>query len=361
MRKKLACVFGAFFVAASVAILSPTQSLAQGAPTVSMVTLQTVPGENGQQMVITPRGKAVPLPGPGVDASAVNIYMGSQGGYWYTDKTGQNVDLTSAVQYYQRMQAQNGGAGYNGGLVNVPQYAPEPVVNNYYNQNGTGSGGGSSSSGGSGAGTAVMAGLGAATGAAVTNAIMGSSYNSGGYYHGVPYGMPVYYGAHNNPYYTDRNGNNVYVNNSKEYNKSVAASANVTQNNINNQHINAINDQQKWYQNQAKNHTDTFNNWQQNKASENPFVHPDAQNQWQQHSAQAGAGSEKQGRFGRHKDGGTADGEGNRLGNRDGDSGRFGNRGSDGGGGGGRFSNRGSDGGGGGRFSGGGFRGRRGR
>lgn len=339
MRKKLACVFGALLIAGSVAIVSPTPMFAQGSPTVSMVTLQTMPGQNGQQMVVLPRGKVVPLPGAGVNANAVNIYMGSQGGYWYTDKNGQNVDLTSAVQYLQRMQAQ-GGAGMAGAPVNVPQYAPQPVVNNYYNnENGSGSGGSSSSSGGSAAGTAVAAGLGAATGAALTNALMDTNYNSG-YYHGVPYGMPVYYNNHNQPYYVDRGGNNVYVNNQQEYNRNVNASA--TQNNINNvnnQHVNALNQQQKWYSQQAQNHTEQFSNWQQSKGSENPFVHQDAQNSWANRSAN-GDNTDGGGRFGRDKNG-TADGGGrfgrDKNGTADG-GGRFGGGGNDANGG--RFAGR---------------------
>src|SRR5947207_7021247 len=70
---------------------------AQGQPNVSVVNLQVQPG-NGGQMVVTPRGLLVPLPGAGVNGNILQLYMGSGGGFWYTDRNGQNVDLTSYVQ-----------------------------------------------------------------------------------------------------------------------------------------------------------------------------------------------------------------------------------------------------------------------
>jgi hypothetical protein len=332
MHKKLACLVAAVAIAGSISITAPQTVLGQNQPTVSMVTLQTMPGQNGQQMVVTPKGKVVPLPGAGVNSNVVQIYIGSQGGYWYVDRNGQQVDLTSAVQYMQQAaRAQQ-----------VPQYAPQPVtVNNYEQQSNSGSSAGSSA-----AGTAVAAGLGAATGAALTNALMEPNY---GYYHGVPYGMPVYYGANHNPYYVDRGGNNVYVNNDVNRNATV----NATQNNVNaasvnanSYHANALTQQQNWYNQQAANKTDQFQNWQKN-SGENPFVHQDAQN-WQNARQ---ADGDKGGRFGRRNREANGDG-GGRFGNAGGGNaggGMFGNREAGGAGGGGPL------GGGGGRF------GRRGR
>jgi hypothetical protein len=325
MQKKLTFAFAALLLASSLSVAVPQITLAQGAPTVSMVTLQTEPGQNGQQMVVTPKGKVVPLPGAGVDNNVVQIYIGSQGGYWYVDKNGRNVDLTSAVQYMQqRMQSQQ-----------MPQYAPypqqqQPVTVNNYEQSGSSNSGSSSS----GLGTAVAAGLGAATGAAVTNSLMQPSY-----YHGVPYGMPVYYGAHNNPYYVGKGGNNVYVNNSNEVNRNV--NANVSQSNY---QANVLKQQNDWYNNEAKKNTNTYQNFQKSASGENPFVHPDAQNNWQ--NARQGGGDQANGgggRFGRRNSDGGADGGG----------GRFGNRQSGDGGGGGLLGGR--------EGGGGGFRGRRGR
>lgn len=306
MHNKLTSAFAAFLLATTLAVAAPQVTFAQSAPSVSMVTLQTMPGQNGQQMVVTPKGKVVPLPGAGVNSNVVQIYIGSQGGYWYVDKTGQTVDLTSAVQYMQSRMGQAGAAP-------VPQYAPAPVtVNNYES-----SGSSSSGSGSSAAGTAVAAGLGAAAGAAITNAAMEPNY---GYYHGVPYGYPMYYGANNKPYYVDRGGNNVYVNNQNEVNRNVNASA--TQNNVS---ATNLQKQQDWYNNQARSNSSQFQNWKQSANSENPFVHPDAQGGVQNARQNAGEGEGRGGRFGRRGGGenGGADGGGRFAGGEAG--GRFGN------------------------------------
>lgn len=139
-------------------------------PQVSVVTLQTQPGPGGTQMVVTPKGMVVPLPGPGVNASVVPIYIGANGGYWYVDKNNQQVDLTPAVR---AMQA---NATMSQQATNVPQYAPQPQqVTNNYNSSGQ-------SSGGSALGTAAAAGLGAMAGTAMTQS----------YYNNVPYGTPIH-------------------------------------------------------------------------------------------------------------------------------------------------------------------------
>ncbi|MBA4074700.1 MAG: hypothetical protein C0508_06620, partial [Cyanobacteria bacterium PR.023] len=150
------------------------------APQVSVVTLQTQPGPGGTQMVVTPKGMVVPLPGPGVNASVVPIYIGANGGYWYVDKNNQQVDLTPAVR---AMQA---NATMSQPATTVPQYAPQPqqVTNNYNSS-------GQQSSGTSALGTAAAAGLGAMAGTAMTQS----------YYNNVPYGTPIHYGAAAVPYY----------------------------------------------------------------------------------------------------------------------------------------------------------------
>lgn len=307
MQKKLTSVVVSIAIALGVVITVQQDADAQNqpVPTVTMVTLQTMPGQNGQQMVVTPKGKVVPLPGPGVNSNVVQVFIGSQGGAWYVDKNNQQVDLTQAIAAFQR------SAG-NAQTAQVPQYAPQPVVNNnYYDQNGSSS----SSSGGSSAGTtALAAGLGAATGAALTNTLMDQPY----YYHGVPYGYPVAYGANNKPYYVNNQGKNVYVgNNDVNVNKSASYNnATVNQANVNSYHANTLQNQQNWYNKQVTDNTGTFKNWQGQQ--DNPFVHPDA-NSWASNANADGSkfANSGKGRFGRGGD--NANGGGG-LFNRGGDN-----------------------------------------
>lgn len=265
-------------------IAAYAQSQGMSSPTVSVVSLQTQPGQGGQQMVVTPRGMVVPLPGAGVNSNTVQIYMGSQGGYWYVDKYNQNVDLTAGVQRLQAMISQNA----NNQGAQVPQYAPAPypyptdsnqqpvTVNNYESSSG--------SSGGSAAGTAAVAGLGAMAGAALGSAMWG----------GVPYGTPYYYGNGGHPYYYGANGKPVYVNNSnKTMNVSgntVGNTANVNRNvdrNVANvdaagnvdrtAHANQFQNQQNWYNNQRTQNPAQYQQWQgQRNSGSNPFVHQQA-------------------------------------------------------------------------------------
>ncbi|MBP9089577.1 hypothetical protein KBI23_01015 [bacterium] len=185
----------------SAALLLSAPAWAQGAqPQVSVVTLQVVPNPDGSQSVITPKGDLAPLPGSGVYGNTAQIYMGAKGGFWYTDRNGQSVDLDSAVR---QLQARRAGGQQ---AVQVPQYAPQPYyqappqqvpqqqqaaaqpteITNNYNS----SGGSSTSSGGMGAlGTAAAAGMGAMAGAAMSNS-----------YYNAPYGTPMYYGANGRAY-----------------------------------------------------------------------------------------------------------------------------------------------------------------
>jgi hypothetical protein len=175
----------ALIVAASIWLTVPVSSYAQdGAPQVSTVTLQVVRGQNGSQSVITPKGDLAPLPGIGVAGNVADIYMGSQGGFWYVDANGQTVDLSSAVQALQARRARS--------TVPVPQYAPQPY---YPEQTQTQTQSQSSSNGALAAvGTAAAAGMGAMAGAAI-----GSSF------YNAPYGTPMYYGANGNRYYYNNN------------------------------------------------------------------------------------------------------------------------------------------------------------
>lgn len=341
------------FLAALTTLISTQPVWSQGGdPNISAVTLQVVQNQQGGESVITPRGMVVPLPGPGVGTNAVQIYMGSQGGYWYTDRNGQNVDLTAAVERFRQMTGQMGN-GNMPAQAQVPQYAAPPPVNIYNEQPSNNSGSGSGSGVGNALVTATAAGLGAMAGTAMTGA-----YYNNGYYNGVPYGTPIYYPHGGNPYYRGAGGGTVNVNNSY-----TGASGNTvnTGTQVNNAHANAFAKQQDWYANQQKNNPKQFQNWQQNAQHENPFVARNAQGQdgggrfGDRRNAEAGAQADG-GRRGMFNRGGDGDG-GGRF-NRGGENAQAGQAGSRFGGGanagGGRF-------GGGANAGGGRFGGRRGR
>ncbi|MBX9668157.1 MAG: hypothetical protein K2X93_11085 [Candidatus Obscuribacterales bacterium] len=304
-----------------------------GTPTVSTVTLKVVPGPNGGENVITPRGMSVPLPGPGVNSNTVQVYIGSQGGYWYVDRNGENVDLTAAVQQFRAMTGQ-------GGPSQVPQYAAAPaapvqIVNQQTPSSSSGSGAAA------GMATAAAAGLGAMAGSAMTGA-----YYNNGYYNHVPYGTPMYYPHGGSPYYVNASGNTVNVAHTYPTTSTTNNQATINGGNTNNIHADNFQKQQDWYQKQQQNNPQQFSKWQQSSQGENPFV-----------AQQAGANAEGgRGRFGRREQAGEAGGGGE-------GGGRFGGRFNRGGdqsaaagennaGGGGLLQQRG-EGGGGGRFGGG--------
>jgi len=220
-----------YYAATTLWLALPVESFAQVQPqTISTVTLQVVPGQEGRQSVITPKGMVVPLPGAGVNSSAVQIYMGSQGGFWYVDRNGQSVDLTEPVHRLMAMQGQAAPQ-----TMPVPQYAP-PVQNVYQQA--------PASSYGNPMGTAAAAGLGAMAGSAISNS------------NNMPYGTPMYYHPNGNAYYNGTNGNEVTVNQNPTYNKSGYAS---------------MQQQQEWYAHQQQANPAQYQSWQQ-AANQNPFV-----------------------------------------------------------------------------------------
>lgn len=366
-RTLAACLAAAVMIQVSCGLSLSVRAQASdtGQPDVAEVTLHVQPGPNGGQLVLTPKGMLVPLPGAGVNGNVVQIYMGSGGGYWYVDRNGQTEDLTQAVNYYrQRM-----GDGQAQGQVpqgTPPQYAPYPQ------QNTTQTTGSSGSSTGTAVASAAAAGLGAMAGAAMT----------GLYYNNVPYGTPMYYGAGGRPYYND-NGHNVFVNEDGDLNTQNIYAANQYRNNkeaqqrsqtasfmqgqqqarmdqrsqtMSNYQANqasqaaaapqgrgqayaqnhqSYQQQQQWYQNQKRENTQHFQNWQSSGNSVNPFV--------REGSGFSNRVAADEGRGGRR---------GNRGGSGEGGlKGRFGGGGAAGGLENARSGNRGS----------GGFRGRRGR
>ncbi|MBX9692269.1 MAG: hypothetical protein K2Z81_07795, partial [Cyanobacteria bacterium] len=156
---------------------------AQGGPTVSMVTLKTSK-KHGKQMVIIPSGQELALPGPGTSGDSVTVFIGSQGGYWYMDKNGENFDLTPYVSEL---------------TVNASQGKSNSSSSNNDSSSGSNSNTGD---------TATAAGLGAAAGAAAGYAY--AEYND---QYDIPYGAAVVAGGDGRPYYSAANGNPVYVNN----------------------------------------------------------------------------------------------------------------------------------------------------
>jgi len=169
----------AFLVSTTVLLAAPSATAqSEALPQVSFVTLQVVRNSDGSQSVITPKGDLAILPGHGVNGNVAEIYMGSQGGFWYTDKTGQTVDLTPTVQALRARRAQSQQA------VQAPQYAPEPYEQAPAQEQAP------SSSGGRPLGTAAAAGVGAMVGSALSN-----------HYYNAPYGTPMYYGPGGRPYY----------------------------------------------------------------------------------------------------------------------------------------------------------------
>lgn len=211
-----------------------SQPAKASAPEVSMVTLHVKPSPKGE-LVITPKGIPVPLPGAGVNGSVVQIYIGSNGGYWYVDKNKQQVDLTSAVQM---MQA-NAALSQQMPIAQVPQYAPQPIyqTNNYAQSSGVAPG-------------ATMA-------AAELGAMAGSALASPSAWGTVPYGTPIHYNAAALPYY-NQGGKAVYVNNS-------------TDATVNSYHAASMNQQQSYYAKEVAAQGTNWRAWQQ-PITNNPFV-----------------------------------------------------------------------------------------
>ncbi len=166
-------------------VYAQAQSQAQGAaPQVSVINLQVVNNANGTQSVITPKGDLASLIGAGVAGNVAQIYVGAQGGFWYTDKTGKTIDLYPSVQELQSRRGQNQAPQP------VPQYAPNPYYEEPQQQQSTQQSSSSGGRAGSGLVTAAAAGLGAAAGSAMSSR-----------YYNAPYGSPMYYGANGNGYY----------------------------------------------------------------------------------------------------------------------------------------------------------------
>ncbi len=245
-------------------LTAPAAPAQSGVPQVSMVTLQVVQNPDGSQSVITPKGDLATLPGAGVNSRTAEIYMGAQGGFWYTDKKGQTVNLDATVQALQARRASNQQT------TQVPQYAPEPYYQAPTQQQSTGSGA-------SALGTAAAAGMGAMAGAAMSNS-----------YYKTPYGTPMYYGANGHPYSfgngeqrelkeLNPNQKAVIYNKNQKDQQNKQQTLQQSQTNRQNQSAQSgaqqqnFQHQQQWYQNEMKQNPKQFQ-----KAENNPFVSQDS-------------------------------------------------------------------------------------
>ena len=175
--------------------LVPAGAQGQTTPQVYVVNLQVVQNPDGSQSVVTPKGDLAPLPGGGVNGAVAQIYMGAQGGYWYTDRNGQTIDLAPAVQ---QLKARREGL-QRASADQIPQYAPNPYSQPSQSQSQEQ---GQSQSSGSSGNSALGTGLAAAAGAGL-GAMAGTAMTHG--YYNAPYGTPMYYGANGNPYYWGNN------------------------------------------------------------------------------------------------------------------------------------------------------------
>jgi hypothetical protein len=234
---KLRRLFAAAFLSLLLANNAPAVFAQSNGSSVSVVTLRTTTGQNGQQMVVAPSQQLLPLPGAGVNGNSVDIYIGAQGGYWYVDRNGQNFDLTPYVQ------SMNVSTGTN-------TYSSSNSSNN--NSSGNSSGNGNSNNGSNYGETAAAAGLGAMAGAAAGTAY--SDYNN---QYSVPYGVAVFSGG-GQPYYTGANGANVNLSNTS------SATINAYGNNLA--------QQERWYAQQQQANPQRFQQWQGAKSHHNPFV-----------------------------------------------------------------------------------------
>jgi len=272
----------AISLAASLSMTFASDALAQGGQPVgqtSMTLYQVVTDNSGQQYIVTKAGPKLPLPGAGLPPGTqqVAIYRDQANNYWYTDRNGRPVEISAQqLQSYLNKLYASQGQGSN-------------------NNNNSSNSSNSSSGRGLGAlGTGLAAAGGAAAGAAITN----SYYNNNDYYHGVPYGVPIYRAANNQPYYVNTGGNQVYVNNSV-HNSSV---------------MNQWNQQGNW---------DNRNQWSNQAAAQQAKSAKESTGRFRNRGAdkENDGGGRLGGRFGRGEDGQANDGNsGGRLG------GRFGNR-----------------------------------
>lgn len=176
------------FVALLVAIaFSPSAMAAkpmEASANVSMTLYQLRQEADGKQYVISRDGSLVPLPAPGLapGSSQIAIYGDKKGNFWYQGLNG------SAVSIHDDRLTWKDSQSYAKDEEDKPKSRREKRKERRRG--------------------ALGSLLGAATGAALTNAAYGN-------YNGVPYGYPLY-GSPNSMYYLGPNGTPVYINTNGE-------------------------------------------------------------------------------------------------------------------------------------------------
>lgn len=293
-------------LASTLSLADPAYSQAPPPNGIATIMLPVQQSPNGQQVATTPRGLQFPLPGAGVNGNAVQVFTGPQGGYWYVDRSGANITLLSPGQQLPQLP-------YYG---QTNAYAPPPSQPTTQNVE-VNTAPSSSGSSGSGAAGAMMAGAAGMMAGTAMGYAMGDNNN---YYNGMPYGHPVYYGGGGKPYYYGAGGKPVYVNNK-------------------NVDVNAVNNQQQWYQKTIQNDPQTAQHWQ-NSRNQQMQQSPGQFSQMQQNPGQfnqQAQQAEQGGRRGRRGQGGQQGqgqfqaNQGGQLGNREAAGGRGGFEGRGGG------------------------------
>jgi hypothetical protein len=249
---------------------------------IGMTLFQVTRGQDGNQYVISRSGKPILVPGLNIAPNAQNIsvYRDQANNFWYMNQYGQPTKVTETQIQWVESQINPQGGYPAGAYPQGTQPAPQQtvVVNQQPAQQGS-----TSSSGMGAGGTALLTGVSAAAGAALGTALTEPDYN---YYHGIPYGVPMYQDAYGKPYYTQPGGNKVYVNNSTDQHTAV---------------MNQWNGQKQWNPN--------------NVPTNQPIQRADGQNPAVQNAGQ-GQGDDQGRRTGRFGGGDNNQGQG--------DGGRFG-------------------------------------
>lgn len=211
---KLPVLTAATLLAISLAGFAPVSAQGQINPQdLKMTVYKVVRANDGRQYYMDNYGRPVALPGSGVgNNNTVAIYTGNLNNDWYVDTSGkpQIVNMRTPVDPAQ-VQA-----------MFKAEHLAAPTTT------GSTSSSSNSNSSGSALGRGLTTAAGVATGVAVGNAISNNdNYYNGAYYHGIPYGQPVYRNNNGQMYY-NTGGNTVNVNTTQQNSAYV--------NQFNNQH-----------------------------------------------------------------------------------------------------------------------------
>ena len=209
-----------FSLALSLGAIAPAQSQGQINPQdLKMTVYKVVRSNDGRQYYMDNYGRPVALPGSGVgNSNTVAVYTGKLNNDWYVDASGkpQVVNMRTPVDPAQ-VQA-----------MFKAEHLAAPTTSGSTSTSSSSNNSSSGSSSNLARGLTTAAGV--ATGVAVGNAISdNNNYYNGAYYHGIPYGQPVYRNNSGQIYY-NTGGNTVNVNTTQQNSAYV--------NQFNNQHAN---------------------------------------------------------------------------------------------------------------------------